>query len=41
MKYYVNFIDLAGLPRCHCFEDAKEEAEYFAKLVGGSVFCEY
>lgn len=41
MKYYVNFTDWTGMPRCHCFENAKEEAEHFAKLVDGSVFFGY
>lgn len=39
MKYYVYFVK-NGTMICHCFEQEKEEAEWFAKQVNGEVrYC--
>lgn len=40
MKYYVYFFK-NGYKVCHCFEQCKEEAEYFAKQVNGEVVYSY
>lgn len=41
MKYYVYYRDEYGIERCLCFEDSKEEAEYFSSLVNGRVHYGY
>lgn len=41
MKYYVNFISEYGTPKCICFEEDREQAEHFAKLINGRVYYGY
>lgn len=38
-KYYVYFFK-NGHETCHCFENEKNEAEHFAKLVNGRIVIE-
>lgn len=39
MKYYVYFVK-NGQKTCHCFEEDREQAEHFAKLVRGELVKE-
>lgn len=39
-KWYYVYFYKNGKRTCHCFEEDKEQAEHFAKLVGGEIVRE-
>lgn len=41
MKYYVYFKNAHDVRVCHCFEQDEQQAEHFAKLVGGAVVRDF
>ena len=40
MKTYYVYFNKNGQEVCHCFESKQEEAEHFAKIVGGRIVVE-